>query len=132
MIPTLQTAQVGQLARVLAPDDYATGIYVAVLRVRVEYMPCGMFGEMSADAQPVTVSLMPYEDEIPAAMQVVEYCLPFVFVRKPCAKTMTLDTRRYALVRVSEEFGQAVFAEAKRLRREAQRKEKRAQKKAKP
>ena len=29
MIPTLQTAQVGQLARVLAPDDYAVGIYIA-------------------------------------------------------------------------------------------------------
>ncbi len=34
MIPTLQAAQVGQLAWVLAPDDYAVGIYIAVLRVR--------------------------------------------------------------------------------------------------
>ncbi len=131
MIPTLQAAQVGQLARVLAPDDYAVGIYIAVLRVRVEFMPCGMFGEISADAQPVTVSLMPYDDDIPAVMQVIEYCLPFVFVRKPCGRTMTLDTRRYALVQTSEQFGNAVFAEAKRLRREAERKEKRAKKKAK-
>lgn len=131
MIPTLQTAPVGQLARALAPDDYTAGIYIAVLRVRAEFMPCGMFGEMNADAEPVRVSLMPWDEDLPAAMQVIEYCLPFVFVRKPCGGTMTLDTRRYALVRMSEEFGNAVFAEAKRLRREAERKEKRARKQEK-
>ena len=68
---------------------------------------------------------------IPAVMQAIEYCLPFVFVRKPCGRTMTLDTRRYALVQTSEQFGNAVFAAAKRLRREAERKEKRAKKTAK-
>lgn len=131
MIPTMQTAPVGQLARALAPDDFASGMYVAVLSVRVEFMPCGMFGELNAASEPVQVSVMPWDDDTPAAMRIAEYCLPFVLVRKPCCGTMTLDTRRYALVQVSEEFGNAVFAEAKRLRREAERKEKRSRKKAK-
>ena len=126
MIHTTQTARVGQLARVLAPDDFKTGIYVAVLRVRVEFLSCGFFGAVTSDTELVTFSIMPCDDDIPAAMRVVEFCLPFVLVRKPCGKTITLDTRRYALVQVSKEFGKSVFGEAKRLRREAEGKKKRS------
>ncbi len=127
----IQAAPVGQLARVLAFDDFAPGLFVAALRVQVEFMPCGMFGEMSAGSEPVLVSMMPWDQDLPAAMRIVEYCLPFVLVRKPCGRMLTLDTRRFTLVQVSEAFGGAVFAEAKLLRRKAKRKKERSKTRAK-
>jgi len=41
---------------------------------------------------------------------VLEVCLPFVLVQTAQGKARVLDVRRYRLARVSETFGQRVFA----------------------
>ncbi len=125
-----QTASESRLACVLAPDDFATGIYIAILKVRHEYISCGFFSGIDPNAQPFQVSMMPWDDEPLVVMRVVEYCLPFALVRKPCGEVVTIDTRRYVLAQVSDRFGKTIFAEAKRLRREACRKKNRATKNA--
>lgn len=117
MTTTTQTVPADRLARVLAPDDFAPGIFITVLRVRNEYFPCGIFSEVNEDTRPVQVQMMPWNDEQLGTMRVIEFCLPFVLVRKPTGDTITLDTRQYQFAQLSDTFGQAVFAEARRARK---------------
>lgn len=117
MTTTTQTVPADRLARVLAPDDLATGIFINVLRVRNEYFPCGIFSEVNEHTRPVQVQMMPWNDEQLGTMRVIDFCLPFVLVRKPTGEAVTLDARQYQFAQLSDTFGQAVFAEARRARK---------------
>lgn len=104
-----------QLARPRAPEDVRRGDYVSVLHVVGEHLCCEQLAQAQyRSVEPVRIAWLPFGD--PTPMKVLEVCLPFVLVREADGAPRTLDTRRYRLARVTEEFARKAFKRLKLLK----------------
>lgn len=106
---------VSTLSRRLTPEDIRPGIYIGVLweNHQVFQPPCDAISFEAPKS--VMVPCLNCSDGVPR--RVLSICLPFVQVEKPDGTLESLDTRRFALVELSEEFGLEAFTRpAKRSR----------------
>ena len=111
------------LAKPIAAEDLRPGDYVALLVEAVE-LPSFLWGCESvtlAPDEPVQVCYRPLESGLP--LKVKALCLPFVFVRRPCGHSLTLDVRACRLARLQPGYGCRV---TKRLKKERKGKRRRS------
>jgi hypothetical protein len=97
------------VASPLAPEDIAPGYYVAVLYEVDEFLPLMCYIEPDVHRAPETVRVVLPPCAPAELMRVVDVCLPFVLVKKPDGKRVTIDVRRHRLARVAHGFGKRVF-----------------------
>jgi hypothetical protein len=107
------------LARAIAPEDLDPGVFVTVLHVVGEHLPMFCADESSWKAiKPLRVLWLP-----PAflgagePLKVEAVCLPWVLVKEAAGSVHTLDTRRYHLARLSEDYGKRAWKMLKERRR---------------
>ena len=102
------------VSRSLAAEDLKRGDFVAILQEIVEWP--SFFWNCDAQLlppdQPVRLVCRNADGGTPLKVKAI--CLPFVFVKKPCGQHQTLDVRQHRLVRLSDEYAQAVWKASKR------------------
>jgi hypothetical protein len=104
-----QTETRNELAKTLAAEDVRRGDYVSVLYEIVEFPSffwCSDSWALPPD-QPVRLKWRTADCGLPLKVKAV--CLPFVFVKKPCGEYRTLDLRHHVLVRLTPQYGRAVW-----------------------
>ncbi len=126
-MPTTTTKQIS-LARVIAPEDLAPGIFINILHDIDESVPF-----LTSCETPLTPPRVTTYVSIPqwatGPLRVLAVCLPFVLVEFDCGMKRQLDVRRASLVRVPEEYGRVAFGKRACEKREdagKKRKRKRA------
>lgn len=95
------------MARSLAPEDIAAGMYVAVLHIQHQFL---MYRDNPAGDNELYICPIvrrPCVAELPR--KVVGVCLPYVVVRNHDRKTEMLDTRSVRLARVDTQFAKAAI-----------------------
>lgn len=116
------------LARLIAPEDLAPGVYINVLHDVEESHP--LFASCEPSAPPPRVSTYASIPQWPLGpLRVVAVCLPFVLVEFDCGQKRQLDVRRAALVRVPEEYAKAAFGKRARDESESGKKKRKRRKK---
>lgn len=100
------------VARTLAPEDIAEGMYIAVLHEHESVIPMYL-----ADNLFDVENLKPYHwrtiPEKVRPMKVVGVCVPYVLAETTSGKSRLLDIRKTSLAGLSDQFGKVAF---KRLR----------------
>ena len=106
-MPTSTTKNLS-LARPIAPEDLAPGIFINILHDVEESYPLFASCEPAAPPPRVTtyVSIPQWAT---GPLRVLAVCLPFVLVEFDCGMKRQLDVRRASLVRVPDEYGRAAF-----------------------
>lgn len=95
------------LARRLAPEDFAPGMYVTILHAVVERWPSAFCEAYEWKSPPVYHQLVPPFAGMP--FRVVGVCLPFVLLQRADGVHWTGDLRRYRFARLSDRFGAEAF-----------------------
>ena len=115
-----------ETVKTLAPEDIRVGQYVMELRMIVEFprIPCD--GDEWKSIRTVRLALTPWCTGEP--MRVRALCLPFVRVKYANGRHGTVDVRRWELAAVTDAYGEAIFARAKRKRRKKKRRKRREKK----
>ena len=97
------------LAKIAAAEDLCADDYVAVLNEVIEFpsylWDCDSF--VLPPQEPVRVQRQAPDNGLP--LRIVDVCLPFVFVKRPCGQHQTLDVRRCQLVRLSRGYAKRVW-----------------------
>jgi len=98
------------IAQPLAPEDIVPGQYITPL-VRVQERFPNLYSDDAFvdKTESFRITFVPH---VRNPVRVLEVCLPFVLIETPKGKTRMLDLRRYRLARVSDRFGEAMFARA--------------------
>jgi hypothetical protein len=84
------------VARPLAPEDIAAGMFVAVLHEHESMMPF-FLADTVHDVQNVNPVAWRTIPEKARPMKVVSVCVPFVLAERPSGKAVTLDVRQTSL-----------------------------------
>jgi hypothetical protein len=92
-----------KISKPVAPEDLQPEMYVAALTMMIELLPRGCDEPEWKKPEVVRTVWLPVED-VGVPLRVVEVCLPFVLVEQPSGKHQTLDTRRYRLARLSDQY----------------------------
>lgn len=98
------------ISKLLAPEDIQRGMFVSILNVVIEHLPCSLFGEESRKPLELQRLLWLPDDDDELPLKIIEVCLPFVLVADPKEKIRTLDVRRYRLAQLSDDYGRKVFS----------------------
>lgn len=97
------------LAKPLAPEDVRPGDFVAVLDEEYQWPASAWYCDPPAHADKVIyVRLRPRE--VSAPLEVIDACLPFVFVKPPKGNGQTLDLRAVRLARLNRDYARRVWA----------------------
>lgn len=106
---SLQCEADGTLAKPLAPEDVRAGDYVAVLHVIHEWPAFFWTCDTTLGQQEelLRVKMLPEKSGVPLKVKAI--CLPFVLVKHPKGKQLTLDVRRYRLARLGPVFARAAW-----------------------
>ena len=92
----------GLLARILAPEDVASGQFVMVLNEQHQYITgrCGGMG----DPEFVVIEIATRPDQVGMPRMVLESCLPYIVVENLKGGKEVLDVRSSRLALVSDSF----------------------------
>ena len=96
------------IARSVAAEDLCAGDFVAILNEIYEY-PSYLWQSDSfalPPHEPVRVQWQAVEKGLP--LKIVDVCLPFVLVKRPCGQHQTLDVRRCQFVRLQRRYAKRV------------------------
>lgn len=100
-------AEPASLAKPLAPEDVRRGDYVAVLDEEHEWCAANWYYDPPAHVESVIrVRMRPRETAPP--LEVIDACLPFVYVKPPTGEGRTLDLRAVRLVRLDRGYARRV------------------------
>jgi len=97
------------VARSLAGEELRCGEFVSVLYEICE-LPSYLWSgdpQLLPPGELVRIQCRSSEGGVPLKVKAI--CLPFVFVKKPCGQHRTLDVRQHRLVRLNEDYAQAVW-----------------------
>ena len=92
--------------RIRSPEDIRPGDFIAVTHTRFELIPDNLEPMLGGtEIEPIRLTALPNEAGTP--MKVIALCLPFVIGETAYAARVVVDTRRHALIRVSEDYAMA-------------------------
>ena len=97
------------LAKALAPEDIRPGDYVSPLQMIAEvpsYWWCGEDWNLPRD-EPVRIRYITNCDGAP--LRVKSVCLPFVLVKQPGGKCLTLDVRKCQFARLDQDYARRAW-----------------------
>lgn len=97
------------LAASVAGEDIACGDFIAVMNEVIElpsYLWSGCDISLPSD-EPVRLRFLPCDSGEPR--KVIAVCLPFVYAKKPNGSVVTLDVRRYQLLRLDRACARAAW-----------------------
>ena len=115
------------LAKCLAAEDIRCGDMVAILDTTYEYPSFLWHAEPHQLPPTETIRIRFLGDEHPGRpLKVKAICLPYVFVKQPDNRHITLDTRRCRLVRLSDAYAKRAW----KLSGEPRKKKKKSKKKS--
>lgn len=102
-----------QLARPIAAKDLKRGDTIAVLNEIGEYVSClwNCDTHVMPPHEPVRVLWRTSDNGKP--LKIKQICLPFVFVKTPCGKYVTLDVRQCQLVKLNRGYALQVWKKLK-------------------
>ncbi|MEM9754105.1 MAG: hypothetical protein AAF916_12090 [Planctomycetota bacterium] len=92
-----------ELARTLAPDDVRVGDYVALAEAETQVFPVSALDDVQTPERYDRVAFIPQDAGRPR--KVVAVALPFVLVREPTGKHVTLDLRLVRLFGLPAAYG---------------------------
>lgn len=103
------------LSKSVAPEDIRPGQYITLLREVHEFV------NLWAASDPLIKRDLLLRAEFIAEdaglpLRVVSVCLPFVLAEAPNQKHRTLDTRRYAIARLDENYARKAMKRLSRIR----------------
>jgi hypothetical protein len=104
------------LAKPLAPEEIRAGEFVTALHTVYElpsFFWCADRSIMPAE-EPVRIRLVARGGGKPWRVRSV--CLPFVLVKSPSGREVTIDVRKWQLARLDREFARAAWKAGKRTR----------------
>lgn len=108
---TTDTNILGQ--RVRSPEDLRVGDFVAVTHTRYEFVPDNLEPILGGqEIEPIMLTGLPSDAGTP--MKVIERCLPFLIGETAYDLRVVIDTRRHALIRVSEAYAMAAKPKPKK------------------
>jgi hypothetical protein len=97
-----------RVVRRLAPEDIVAGMYIVEMFQELEVPPCEkLFSDLHATVEPVRITIKPWHGMEPT--RVVAVCLPSVLVKTARGDRYCMDVRHFAIGRVSDAYGKAVF-----------------------
>ncbi len=104
------------LARIVAPEDLSAGDYVAVLNETREYPSFLWLCDSYAlpPHEPVRIRWRSLDNGVP--LRIVDVCLPFVLIKRPCGGHQVLDTGRCQFVRLSRGYAKRAWKALSRSR----------------
>jgi hypothetical protein len=109
-------AAVATLAKALAPEDVRPGDYVTLLYTVAEVPTFWWLDEgwNVPHDEPVRIRFTTTCDGTP--LRVKSVCLPFVLVKAPGGRALTLDLRRCQLARLDGDYAKEAWKSLKKLR----------------
>lgn len=102
---TVPSESMVMTSRRLAPEDIRVRDYVGILREKREYL-IGFSLDGVTDPRQITLD---WTNEGGTPYRVCAIALPWVLVKRPDGKAITLDVRRHTLARVDPEYGRRAF-----------------------
>lgn len=97
------------LAKLVAADDICRGDFVAVLNEVHEFpsflWPCD--SDLTPIHEPVRIGWRSADSGQP--LKVIDFCLPFVLVKRPSGRHETLDMRSNQLVKLDERYARRAW-----------------------
>jgi hypothetical protein len=92
--------------RVRSPEDIRVGDFIVVSQTRYQYVPDNLEPMLGGtEIEPISLTALPGDAGTP--MKVIERCLPFVIGETAHDARVVIDTRRHALMKVSEAYAMA-------------------------
>ncbi len=96
-------------ATIKSPEGIRIGDYVAVMRATQDlpsFLWCSESSGLSPE-QPVRYHAIPEDSGVPLKVRAI--CLPFLHVRNPRGRHLTLDIRRHQLARLCRSYAKQVI-----------------------
>lgn len=99
--------------RVRSPEDIRVGDFIAVTHTRYELIPDNLEPTLCGqEIEPIMLTGLPGDAGTP--MKVIERCLPFLIGETAYDQRVVIDTRRHALIKVSEAYAMAAKPKPKK------------------